>query len=278
MKKTLLLATLSVSAILIGGCTRQIPPASVGIKFNANTGISTKLVKPQVLWVGPRDRLIIYPTSIQNASFVMNSRDRNHQGDDSIHASTSEGAILPVDVTVAYHVQAEDVVKAFNAFGTEDLQSIQRIFVRWTTIYGINAISGGHSIFDLTSKDRAMFGPEVKKIITPILAESGITVDDVYIGEVHPSEEVRKKVEERIATRNQLELSKVELQRSQIDAQTTLTNAKKTAELNRLLALQGEKALELKKLELKRMAIQKWDGKPQMIGDPTVPFTDIQVK
>ncbi len=231
-----------------------------------------------MVWIRPGDRLIVYPTSIRNASYVRNAHEGERTGDDSIPASTSEGAILPVDATVAFHVQPENVVKAFENFGSEDLAEIQRRFVRWTAVYGINVVSGKRSIFDLTSRDRAGFGREVKAVIAPILEGWGITVDDVYIGEVYPAEEVHQKVQERIAVRNSLELAKVALERSRIDAQTTLTNANKQAEMNRLLAQQGTTAVELKRLELQRAAIEKWDGRAPVIGDGRIPFTDITLK
>jgi regulator of protease activity HflC (stomatin/prohibitin superfamily) len=276
-RRLLCLVTLAVLAMALGGCTHAVPPASVGIKFNASSGISEKILKPQVLWIGPRDQLIVYPTSIRNATYTRASGEGERMGDDSIPASTSEGSILPVDITISYHVDPENVVRAFENFGTADLHQIQTDYIRWATIYAVNVVSGTHSIFDLTSKDRAGFGPEVKKELSPVLAGWGITVDDVNIGEVYPNEEVHQKVNERINTRNALELAKVSLQRANIDSQTILTNAKKDATINALLAQQGEKSLELRKLELQRQAIAKWDGKPPILGDSTIPFTDIQV-
>ncbi|MGK4456119.1 hypothetical protein, partial [Klebsiella pneumoniae] len=68
------------------GCTAQVPPASVGIKFNASSGIGEKLVKPQVLWLGPLDRLIVYPTSIKNATYTKRHNEGERTGDDSISA------------------------------------------------------------------------------------------------------------------------------------------------------------------------------------------------
>ena len=260
------------------GCTREIPPATVGVKFSGDTGISERLIKPQVVWLGLREKLIVYPTSIKNATYVKNAHEGEKAGDDSIRASTSEGAILPVDVTVAYHVQPEDVLKAFNNFGTEDLAIVQRKFIRWTAVYGINVVSGSKSIFDLSSKERAMFGKDVKAVVGPILLSWGITVDDVYIGEVYPNDSVKQKIEERIALKNGLELAKNERQRADIEAKTVMTNAGKDAELNRLLQQGNEKILELKRLELQKLAIEKWDGRPPVIGEGSIPFTNIRVR
>ena len=92
------------------GCNREIPPAQVGIKFNANTGLGEQIVKPQVIWVGRRERLILYPTNIRNATYTRAANEGEKAGDDSIKCSTSEGAILPVDVTVSYHVGPGNVL------------------------------------------------------------------------------------------------------------------------------------------------------------------------
>lgn len=272
---------IALSAVLlfsVRGCWQQIPPASVGIKFNASNGISDKLIRPQLTFVGPLERLIIYPTSMKNASYVRSSKEGERAEDDSIQACTVEGATLPVDVTVAWHVDPAEATTAFRNFGTEDLDYIQANFIRYIAIYGVNAVSGRSSIFDLTAKERQKFGPEVKKFIQPIMNDYGLTVDEVYVGEVYPAAEVLAKVQERVSKRNEFELAKVNLEKARIDAKTMMTNAERDAEVNRLKAQQGEKAVALRRLELRKMALEKWDGKPPMVGDSSIPFTDITVR
>lgn len=285
-KKPLLTVIFSVIALIIlfgmfKSCVRQIPPGSVGIKFNGSTGISEKLLKPEVKFVWPTEQLIIYPTSIKNASYVQRSSEGSRQGDDSIRCLTIEGATLPVDVTVAFHVDPAQVVTAFENFGTSNLGEIDEIYIRSATTYAINVVSGKRSIFDLTTKERAQFGPDVKKILAPIMFDYGITVDDVFIGEVYPSQEIRAKVSESINVRTQLDTARNELERAKIDAVTVETNAKKQAELSRLLSQQGDKAIALKKIEIRRKAIAKWKeggGDPAVVGDGKIPFTSIEVK
>jgi regulator of protease activity HflC (stomatin/prohibitin superfamily) len=278
MKLLLQSFLLAITCALLTGCYQQIPPSSVGIKFTANNGISEKLVKPQLTYVGPMQKLIIYPTSIRNSSYVRNNAEGSRRGDESIRASTVEGATLPVDVTVAWHVDPANVVTAFESFGTSDLDEIQRVFIRSSTTFAVNVVAGQRSIFDLTSKERAQFGPDVKKVLEPMLAEFGITVDDVYIGEVFPSDEINNKVNERVAKRNELEKATIGLEQARIDAKTVLTNARKQAELNKQLAAQGDKAIELKRLENRRKAIEAWNGQPSQVGDGSIPFTNIKLQ
>lgn len=256
----------------------QIPPASVGIKFNANSGISEQLLKPQVVYRGITDRVIIYPTSIKNATYVKNSDEGERRADDSVMANTNEGGQLPVDVTVAWHVDPANVAKMFENFGTEDLDRIQRDFIRYYTIYSVGCVSGSKSIFEVTSKDRANLGGEVKTKLRPLLEAYGITVDDVYIGEVYPNQDLLAKVSDRLNKYNELTLAKNNLERARIDAQTILTNAQKQAKLNELLSQQGDGILALKKIDNRQKAVEKWDGEPPQIGDGTIPFTTIKLK
>ena len=263
--------------LLLPGCTQQVPPATVGVLFDGNRGIAQTLLQPRVVWVGPYQRLILYPTAIQNATYVKNAREGAIQGDASIQASTAEGAILPMDVTVAWHVQPDDVLKAFQEFGTADLGQIEALYLRWATSAAVNTVSGNHSIFDVISKDRAQIGPEVKAKLSPILARWGMTVDNVYIGEVYPSQEIQSKIQDSMAKRNELEQKRIELQQAQTEARTITIKAEQEAEQNRLLASQGEIALKLKRVELRRLAIQKWNGSPPLVGDGTIPFTNLQL-
>jgi regulator of protease activity HflC (stomatin/prohibitin superfamily) len=278
IKRLVIAAAVTAPMWLTAGCTTEVPPAHVGIKFSADSGVSEKLITPQVVWRGPRDHVYTYPTSLKNATFVRNAAEGDLKKDDSIVCSTSEGALLPVDVTVVYHVAPENVVDAFQNFGTEDLDEIQHNIIRWNAVGVMNEVSGKHSIFDLTAKDRQNFGPEAKTLLAPLLLAWGITVDDVYIGEVYPPDDVRNKIEERIQARNLLELAKVQLQQATVDAKTTITNAERDAETNKLLAQQGQTALDLEKIKLEKAAIERWDGKTPTVGSGVIPFTDIKPK
>jgi len=276
----ILFAALGMTALFMAGCRyKQIEPAQVGILFDANTGISQQVLKPQMTWVGIRQQLILYPTNIKNASFVQAASEGQRAGDDSIKASTIEGAILPTDVTVAWHVDSSNVVKVFNSFGTSDQEEMTENFIRYFATYAVNCVSGKRSIFDLMAKERQKFGPDVKSFLAPILADYGITVDEVYIGEVHPAQEIGSKAQERIARRNDLEQAKVLMQKAVLDAKTTITNAERDAKLNQLKAESATDpaVIALHRKKQVREAIDKWDGQPQVVGPDTVPFTNIHI-
>ncbi len=264
----------------LAGCSyRSIPPGSVGVKFNGASGISQHLLKPEVVFVGWNDHLIIYPTNIQQATFVMNAREGDKLKDDSIRATTSEGATLPVDVSVSYRIPGDpgNITTVFNKFGMPDsdpdhpLHYIQSEFVRWATVVAVNHVSGQHSIFDLLSKDRAAFGPEVKAELAPVMESWGLKCEDVMIREIHPPEAITTKITEQQSKRAELQQFRIKKQQAVTDAQTTIIEAQREAEKTRLLSQQGTQGLELKKLELRRVFIERWDGKSGLVGSGPIP-------
>jgi regulator of protease activity HflC (stomatin/prohibitin superfamily) len=277
--KLSIVAVVLLCSTFVGCRFNSIPPGSVGVKFNGATGVSTNILRPEMVWTGWNEQLLVYPTNIQQASFVQNAGEGEKHTDDSIHASTREGAILPVDVTVSYRIQgdAESIKTVFDNFGIPDddpdhpLLSIQRRHIRWATVVAVNEVSGKHSIFDLISKQRAQFGPEVKKLMTPILEGWGMKLEDVMIREIHPPAQVTEKVNEQQQLRSELERIRIQKQQAITEAKTTIIEAQKEAEKNRLLSSQGDEAIALKKLEKKRLFYEKWNGRPSLIDEDTIP-------
>lgn len=259
----------------LAGCGyEQIPPASVGVLFDGNTGISQSVISSRLMWVGPFQQLIVYPTATKQAAFVRHPKQGDKAGDDAIQAMTIEGATLPMDVTLEYHVDPANVLTAFKEFGTADLQHIQHEYLRWAVISAVNIVSGQRSIFDLMSKERTKIGPLVRQELKPTFDAWGITIDNVYLGQVYASAEIQGKIDESVTVHNELEKAKIAQQQASVEAQTTMINAQKVAQQNHLLASQGEKSVRQRKIELRRQAIAQWDGESPDTGDGTIPFTN----
>jgi len=112
----------------------------------------------------------------------------------------------------------------------------------------VNDVSSRSSIFDLISKGRAQFGPDVKAVLGPLLESWGLRLEDVMIREIHPPQEIVDKITEQQQMRAELQRINILKQQAVTEAQTTIIEAQKVAEQNRLLAQQGQQALALKKL------------------------------
>jgi hypothetical protein len=59
---------------------------------------------------------------------------------------------------------------------------------------------------------------------------------------------------------------------------TIITNAERDAQLNQIMAQMSDTAKALRKQDILKKAIEKWDGKAPLVGNGTIPFTNIQMK
>ena len=80
---------------------------------------------------GINDHVVIYPTSIHNASYVKNSHEGERMADDSVIATPVEGAQLPIDLTVVRHVDpAADINRLKAQQGDEAVELKKRDTMR----------------------------------------------------------------------------------------------------------------------------------------------------
>ncbi len=275
-RRIIAVITIMVAQAAITGCSpHAIPQGSVGVKFNGATGISDHILKPEWVWTSWfNERLIIYPTSIQTASYVHRVREGEKQKDDSIRATTSEGATLPMDVTVSYRIPADksSVVTVFKTFGVPDndpdhpLAYIQSNFIRWSVIAAVNDVSARHTLFNLLTKDRATIGNDVKAELDPIMSKWGLRLESVQIREIHPPAEIERKLNEQQQARAEVKQLLIKKQQATTDGQTLVIQAQAEAAKNELLSKQGDQAVALKRLELHRIFNEKWDGEPASYG------------
>ena len=267
-------AAIALTALF--GCSpHSIPQGSIGVKFNGATGLSDHILKPEWVWVGwYNETLILYPTSIQTISYVHNTKEGDKMKDDSIRATTSEGASLPVDVTVSYRIPADraSILTVFKTFGIPDndpdhpLTYIQSNFVRWSVISAVNDVSARHTLFNLLTKDRASFGIEVKTELDPVMSKWGLKLESVQIREIHPPAEIEKKLNEQQQARAEVKQLLIKKQQAITDGQTLVIQAQSEAAKNELLSKQGDQAVALKRLELHKIFNEKWDGEPAAYG------------
>ena len=201
---------------------------------------------------------------------------------DNIKATTSEGATLPMDVTVSYRIPADksSVVTVFKTFGVPDsdpdhpLGYIQANFIRCSVIAAVNDVSARHTLFNLFTKDRATIGNEVKAELDPIMSKLGLRLEPVQIREIHPPAEIERKLNEQQQARAEVKQLLIKKQQATTDGQTLVIQAQADAAKNELLSKQGDQAVALKPLELHRIFNEKWDGEPASYGPLPISIPD----
>jgi prohibitin 2 len=126
--------------------------------------------------------------------------------------------------------------------------------------------------------ERAKVKEMIEKYLRDRLIVHGISVDAVSITDFSFSPDFTKAIEEKV-TASQLALkAQRDLERIKTEAQQKIESAKAEAEALRLQKEQVTQVLiELRKIEVQRLAIDKWDGHlPTVVaGDKLVPIMDV---
>ena len=93
--------------------SQWIDAGYVGILYNATGGVQQKVLQPQRVVVGFRQRLYTYPTKLQSAKYIQAVDEGENKAADGILITTSENANTTFDVCVVYRVKPENALKVF---------------------------------------------------------------------------------------------------------------------------------------------------------------------
>lgn len=142
----------------------------------------------------------------------------------------------------------------------------------------IKAVSAKFTAEELITK-RPDVRQQVKDFISERLDKYHIAVDDFNIVNFQFSPEFDKAIEEKV-TAEQLKLkAERDLERIKIEKEQKITQAQAEAEALKLQKQEiTEDLIELRKIEMQREAIAKWDGIMPKVTGGAIPFIDVGIK
>ncbi|MFK4985473.1 hypothetical protein ACI4B7_26975, partial [Klebsiella pneumoniae] len=82
---------------------------------------------------------------------------------DGILITTSDNANTVFDISVIYHVEAENVIKVFNTFGAIPIEVIQAQHIRRAIKDGVNEVGPKYTVFELMGPKRDMASLDLTK-------------------------------------------------------------------------------------------------------------------
>lgn len=292
MKKLLGLICLT-GLMFLSGCSK-VPAGNVGVKvylLGGDKGVDQEVLGTGKYWIGMNEELYLFPTFSQNYVWTKGV-DETSPADESLTFGTKEGLSISADLGITYSIQPDKVAVVFQKYrkGVDEITDIYlRNMVR-------DALVRSASIRDVESiygVGKAELIEEVENTVRAQVKEFGIIVERVYwVGDLRLPDSVTKSINAKIqATQismqreNEVKTAQaqaaIEVAQAQGQAEATLTRAKAEAESLRIqnLALKESKdILELRRIEVSRIASEKWNGvlPTHMIPNSAVPFIDVK--
>jgi regulator of protease activity HflC (stomatin/prohibitin superfamily) len=266
-RRSLILATL-----LLAGCTK-VPAGYQGVMVNlygSDKGVSDQLYGVGRYYLGWNSEMYLFPTFLQNYTWMDNSNDNQDIGnDESITMQTSEGLSINTDVGITYQIQPDNVVKVFQHYRL-GVDEITNTFLRNMVRDAMNQVASTMTIDELYGLQKEKFIGEVNNLVKAQAANSGIDVDKVYlIGTFRLPQTVIDSINSKIqATQNAMRAEN-EVALAQAEAQKLLVTAAAQAKANQMI----EASLTPEYVQY--LGVTRWDGHlPKVTGSAT-PFVDI---
>lgn len=191
-----------------------------------------------------------------------------------VGADSASKDLQNVETTIAlnYHLMHDSVPSLYQEIG----KSYRERIIDPAIQESVKSITAKFTAEELISRR-----PEVRQGIQEELKQRlekyYIKVDDFNIVNFQFSEEFDKAIESKV-TAEQLKLkAEMDLERIKVEAEQTIARAQAEAESLRLQKQEiTPDLIELRQIEVQRLAIEKWDGiMPQVTGG-AIPFIDIR--
>jgi len=255
-----------VFTLMLGfmSCT-IIKPGEIGIVFNKWSGslsTASQGITPIVPFV---TTVQSYPIALRTYTMVRREGEGSSKNDDSLELPSKEGQHINQDISVTYNTSPEKAALVFKSFRGDDIEDIEKSFIRRTIITIAQNKAGQMALSDLISSKREILQASITTDLAVELGKMGFLLDKVNLGASHPPEAIEKQMQQKMAAQQQAQQADYELQKQQTlakakvaeaegDAQARLINAASQAKSNSLL---NE---TLTPLLIEQRRIDKWNG------------------
>ncbi|VVC75412.1 hypothetical protein AQUSIP_07020 [Aquicella siphonis] len=188
-------------------------------------------------------------------------------------ASSKDLQVVTTEVTLNYQLDQNDVATIYRNLRQDYEQRIIQPFVQ----EAVKSVAANYDAEQLITQ-RPIVKTELQSLLTKRLADLGINVVELSITEFKFTQVFQDSIEAKVkATQQALEAANA-LKRVEYEAQQAIVKAQAEAKGLELQKSQiTEQLLELRKIEVQRAAVAKWDGVlPSVVtGSGPVPMLDV---
>lgn len=238
---------------LMAACS-VIKPGESGVIFNRITGSLRTESQGAVFYTPFVTTVEPYPVSLRTYSMVQKGGEGSDGGDDSIDLPSREGQHIRQDVSITYNTSPDKAGEVFKSFNGQDINEIERTFIRRTAITVSQTAAGSMSLTELISTRRDELQQLIQTRLAEELAKRGFVLDKVNLGAAHLPESVEKQMQQKMAAQQDAQRAEYELQKQGTLAKARVVEAEGIAKANAIMQQSLTSAV------LEKMKLEKWNG------------------
>ena len=222
------IAFLLVSLII---CIEKIPVGYEGVVYSMSGGVQDETLQQGWHLVSPTKKVKTFTISNEQLILTRDKR-KDSEKDESFRVATSDNASIAISFQMSYRFIPDQVVNTYKKFKGMDGESIVNNRVKTVLKSTISEVTTDYSLMDLYSGNRS----EINSRITAYLNDKfkdqyGIEVLDASVIDVHPDEQLKMAINNRIEAQQKADQARAEQETARVEADTALIKAQNEAEI-----------------------------------------------
>lgn len=247
---------IGIIVLLIGFLTftEKVPEGKVAVVYSPSGG-AKEVFNPGWHLIGLFEKTQQYPTRVT----IMKN---------NISVSTNDGKKITMPVSYEMKVDKAKVLNIFKELGSQDVEQIQEGYLYQKLFQASRSSVSEYSVLDIYGTKTTKASEEVSAKMAKATEDLGFIITNVTLGTPELDTVTQNAIDARVASAQELELKKQQLQNEKIEAEKKAVIAKGDAD-KKVIQAQGEadanKLIEksitpnlLKKMELEARKTHGW--------------------
>lgn len=213
---------LLIASLLVLGtaCGASVRPGEAGLKYRAlrHPSFKNEVLNPGYYPLWAWNKLVVYDTTSQNH-------------DEVVHVLTADNLHVPLTVTVTYHARKGEIFGLHTEVGPDYYDKL----IGPALITLVRAEFSRHMHNDL-AKESPDIEATVASKLAKIADKSHVDIDQIAIRHIDYDDTVTQAISRKIATRQQAEQKRYEVEIAQRDADIARTAAQGRADATKIQA------------------------------------------
>jgi regulator of protease activity HflC (stomatin/prohibitin superfamily) len=240
--RLIVLAVLAIVALVVLVNTVLVVDAGqIAVVFNSLTGHLSSREPGTHLMIPGVQKAILYDSRVQTYTMSAAYNEGEIKGDDALDATTQDGQVVKVDVSVRFHVDATKVTDLHQHIGVDFVDKVVRPEVRTT----VRLTVANYPVTEVYSSKRLEVQTKSLEALRPRFLASYLVIDEVLIRRVAFDPEFQKAIEAKQIAQQQAQQMEYVLEKEKLEKERKIIEAQGEAEAIRLkgVALANNPAL-----------------------------------
>lgn len=219
-----------VVIIAMANTVLVVGAGEIAVVFNSLSGGLSSREPGTHLMIPGVQKAIIYDTRIQTYTMSASYNEGEVKGDDALDATTADGQLVKVDISVRYHIDASKVTDLHKTIGEDYRDKVVRPEVRTV----VRLTVANYPVTEVYSSKRLEIQTKSVDALRPRFQTNFLIIDEVLIRRVAFDPEFQKAIEAKQIAQQQAQQMEYVLQKETAEKQRKIIEAQGEAESIRL--------------------------------------------